>query len=262
MTVRAEDSAAQKQALEVLRRIQTPRSSTPAPRAPDAPATKPVEMKKVAPMAVSAPVANPVYAPASDSVAQQQALEVLRARQSGKAAPAVVSTPKPTAKPPAKPADMRPPAVVAVTAPMASPAYASPSDSAAQKQALEVLRARQSGKAAPAMVSTPKPRAQPPAKPADVRRPAAVAVSAPVAKPASIAPSPSAAQLQAMEVLRSKQSGTAKSPTQVSKIAATPIPAMAPTTKEGKLAELTRRYLNDEVTPREYHTQRAKILAD
>lgn len=197
-------------------------------------------MKKVAPMAVSAPVANPAYAPASDSAAQQQALEVLRARQSGKAAPAVVSTPRPTAKP----ADMRPPAAVAVSTPMTSPAYTSPSDSAAQKQALEVLRARQSDKATPAMGSTPNAMAQPPAK------------------PAYIAPSPSAAQLQAMEVLRSKQSGTAKSPTQISKIAATPIPAMAPTTKEGKLAELTRRYLNDEITPREYHTQRAKILAD
>ena len=195
-------------------------------------------------MAVSAPVANPAYAPASDSAAQQQALEVLRARQSGKAAPAVVSTPKPTAQPSVKPADMRPPAAVAVSALVANPAYISPSDSAAQKQALEVLRARQSGNAAPAMGSTPNAMAQPPAK------------------PAYIAPSPSAAQLQAMEVLRSKQSGTAKSPTQISKIAATPIPAMAPTTKEGKLAELTRRYLNDEITPREYHTQRAKILAD
>ena len=191
MTVRAEDSDAQKQAIEALRRVQSPRSTAPAAKAP---AVKPVDMNR------TAPVANPAYVPPSDTAAQQQALEVLRSKQGAKPAPAMVSTPKPPApKPAAKPVEVRPPAV-AVSAPVANPAYVPPSDTAAQQKALEVLRSK------------------------------------PVAKPAA--------------------------PTLVSKATPAPIPAMAPTTKEGKLAELTRRYLNDEVTPREYHTQRAKILAD
>ena len=190
MTVRAEDSDAQKQAIEALRRVQSPRSTAPAAKAP---AVKPVDMNR------TAPVANPAYVPPSDTAAQQQALEVLRSKQGAKPAPAVVSAPKPVAKPAAKPVEVRTPAV-AVSAPVANPAYVPPSDTAAQQKALEVLRSK------------------------------------PVAKPAA--------------------------PTLVSKATPAPIPAIAPTTKEGKLAELTRRYLNDEVTPREYHTQRAKILAD
>ena len=252
MTVRAEDSDAQKQAIEALRRVQSPRSTAPAAKAP---AVKPVDMNR------TAPVANPAYVPPSDTAAQQQALEVLRSKQGAKPAPAMVSTPKPPApKPAAKPVEVRTPAV-AVSAPVANPAYIPPSDTDAQKQALEVLRSKQGAKPAPAVVSAPKPVAKPAAKPVEVRTPA-VAVSAPVANPAYVPPSDTAAQQKALEVLRSKPVAKPAAPTLVSKATPAPIPAMAPTTKEGKLAELTRRYLNDEVTPREYHTQRAKILAD
>ncbi len=226
MTVRAEDSDAQKQAIEVLRRVQDSRSGKPAPKATaapskaaaapakpapmvakPAPAPKPVEVKKPAAVAVSAPVANPAYVPSGDSPAQKQALEALRAQQAAKPVPIVVSAPKPMAQPKPKPAP----------APAAKPV--------------------EMKKAAPVVVSAPKPPAPKPAVAASTPKPAAtVAAPKSVAKPAA--------------------------PTQVSKAAPAPIPAMAPTTKEGKLAELTRRYLNDEVTPREYHTQRAKILAD
>ena len=47
--------------------------------------------------------------------------------------------------------------------------------------------------------------------------------------------------------------------------AAAPAGAPAPTeaaTKEGKLADLLRRYQADEITPLEYHTERAKIVAE
>ena len=33
-------------------------------------------------------------------------------------------------------------------------------------------------------------------------------------------------------------------------------------TKEQKLADLLRKYRNDEITPQQYHTERAKILAE
>lgn len=166
-----------------------------------------------------------------------------------------------------------------VSAPVANPAYVPPYDSAAQKQALEVLRAKQAFKPAPVVVSTPKPMAQPASAPAaksvEMKKAAPMVVSAPVANPAYVPPSDTAAQQQALGVLRTKQASkpspamvsapkplAPKPAATVAKAAPAPIPAMAPTTKEGKLAELTRRYLNDEVTPREYHTQRAKILAD
>ena len=36
----------------------------------------------------------------------------------------------------------------------------------------------------------------------------------------------------------------------------------APSTKEQKLADLLRRYQADEITPYEYHMERAKIIAE
>jgi hypothetical protein len=38
--------------------------------------------------------------------------------------------------------------------------------------------------------------------------------------------------------------------------------AKVATTKDEKLAELLRKYKADELSPREYHEQRAKILAE
>ena len=132
----------------------------------------------------------------------------------------------------------------------ASPMTVRAEDSDAQKQAIEALRRVQSPR------STAPAAKAPAVKPVDMNR------TAPVANPAYVPPSDTAAQQKALEVLRSKPVAKPAAPTLVSKATPAPIPAMAPTTKEGKLAELTRRYLNDEVTPREYHTQRAKILAD
>jgi hypothetical protein len=48
---------------------------------------------------------------------------------------------------------------------------------------------------------------------------------------------------------------------------ATPVPVMpvtlpADATKEQRLAELLRRYRGDEITPEDYHKQRAAILAE
>ena len=48
-------------------------------------------------------------------------------------------------------------------------------------------------------------------------------------------------------------------------VAAAPAPAPAPAgppTKEQRLAELLVKYQTDQVTPEEYHTQRAAILAE
>ena len=38
--------------------------------------------------------------------------------------------------------------------------------------------------------------------------------------------------------------------------------AKAPLTKEQKLKDLDRRYINGEITPQQYHPERARILAE
>jgi hypothetical protein len=43
---------------------------------------------------------------------------------------------------------------------------------------------------------------------------------------------------------------------------AAPAPAPAAVTKQQKLAELLRRYQADEISPMDYHKQRAAILAE
>ena len=41
-----------------------------------------------------------------------------------------------------------------------------------------------------------------------------------------------------------------------------PPPAAVPASKEAKLADLLRKYKADDITPEEYHKDRAKILAE
>lgn len=67
----------------------------------------------------------------------------------------------------------------------------------------------------------------------------------------------------AVQKIEEKKSAVAAKSETKAKAAKTPAP-IAPnlTTKEGRLAELLRKYKADEITPRDYHIERAKIVAE
>lgn len=187
---------------------------------------------------------------AQNNEAQNKALEALRKVQSGQTAPPVTSP---------------------------APAPARPADSAAQEKALRALRDQQSGRPAPGVAAHAKPVAATPTS-APVAQPAPVAASVgqakalealrqqQAAKPVAVQNSP--AQAKAIEALNNKWSAstevaTSKDGKPVAPVAKVePVVAKVPVTKAERLADLTRRYKADEVTPHDYHTQRAKILSE
>lgn len=147
--------------------------------------------------------------------------------------PVVVEELKPIARPPTVVVPVVEPAPV-VVAPVAAPKVVQPDskfsevpdESADAKNArlLQSLRAQ---------VAAEKANAPAPV----VTAPVAPAKSAPVFSPAPVVAAPSTANLE------------------------TPVSPLSGS-KQDRLAELLRRYKADEVTPQEYHTQRAKIIAE
>jgi hypothetical protein len=175
---------------------------------------------------------------AQDNEAQRKALEALRQAQSG--TPAVSR-----------------PAVVPET------------DTPAQRQALEAIRAQQAGKAnvtpsSPSAAVSAENPAQRAALEA-IRQKQASPVSTPVAVSDTEAQRKARAALnERWKVEDASKPAVAGSPSKAPAAAAVAqvAPPKVPTTKEEKLADLTRRYKSDEIAPREYHQMRAKILAE
>jgi hypothetical protein len=147
--------------------------------------------------------------------------------------PVVVEELKPIARPPTVVVPVAEP-VPMVVAPVAAPKVGQPDskfsevpvESADAKNArlLESLRAQVAAERA----NAPAPVAAAPVAPTK---------SAPVFSPAPVVTAPITANL---ETPASPLSGS----------------------KQDRLAELLRRYKSDEITPQEYHTQRAKIIAE
>ncbi len=72
-----------------------------------------------------------------------------------------------------------------------------------------------------------------------------------------------ARRLEKLQKDMEKQKAAASAPVAQPTAAATPTPQVqAPSTKEQKLADLLRKYKNDEITPQQYHTERARIIAE
>ena len=187
-------------------------------------------LRKVQSGQASTPAPTPSAVRASDNSAQQKALQALREQQAGGRAPAQA----------------------AVTAPTATP-----SNNPAQQKALEALRG--------GPVATPTPPSSPvvvTATPAQLKAMEALHKHQ-TANPVAIPAEPSPKQIQAQQALSDKWNAAAGvTSTAAPVIAAEPEKPKGPMTKMERLAELTRRYKADELTPQEYHTQRAKIVAE
>ena len=87
-----------------------------------------------------------------------------------------------------------------------------------------------------------------PSKPAKVEKPKPAPVVA--SKPEKPAPAP-----------KPEKPKEVKQPAARFEPLAAP-PSSLPATKEGRLAELLRKYKADELTPEQYHIEKAKILAE
>jgi hypothetical protein len=215
---------------------------------------------------------------AQETEAQKRAREALRQKmlelegQPQPAAPPPPAAPKP-------PETAPPPAIAPATPPPAAPDF-TPAPSVnrdAQTRALEALRQKmnegQPGQpAAPATVATP-------ATPPQVITPVTPPPTAPVAAP--VAPSAdSSAQARAQQALELKMReldagqpvAPPVAPPVTSPAAPTfpevafkpiePLPSPVSGPKAQRLSELLRKYRADQITPEDYHKQRAAILAE
>ena len=184
-----------------------------------------------------------------DTESQIKAREALRKAMNQP--PASPSAPAPARPAPALVAPAAPAAApVAVPAPAAAPdaAYSGTvvmpprADPAVIEKAREALRQK--------MQETPAVEA--PAKPAKPAKPA------PAPKPEKPAKLARPEKPEKSEVKAEPKPGKARPALQ-------PLqgpPSSLPAGKEARLAELLKRYKADQITPQEYHTERAKILAE
>jgi hypothetical protein len=181
---------------------------------------------------VAAPAPSAIRS--ADTSKQEKALEALRGQQPAKPMPMPAMKPMPV-----------------VAAPVAAPNAMPVSGGSAQERALQALRSGQpTGAYTPASVSnTP---AQNHAIEALRRQQETKMMAAPSKVPAKSTPE----QKRAVNALKDRQEARAEA-------AAAPVAVsrtLSP--KEEKLADLTRRYKADQISPREYHAQRAKIIAE
>jgi hypothetical protein len=228
--LRAAESEAQRKAREALRQKMQegqPQPAAPAPVSPPPQAVTPAPPPKAEPVAPAPQTTPTVVTRVPDSEAQARARQALREKMNeGQSAqpvpPPVVATP--AAPPPTAP-PTSPPTTSPPTAPPTAPAVAwSPSapDNPAQAKAREALEQKM--------------------RELDSQQPVAAPV-APVARPVATPGEP------------------AYPPTVVFKPIEPP-PSAFPTSKAGRLADLLSRYRADQITPEEYHTQRAAIVGE
>ncbi len=136
-------------------------------------------------------------------------------------------------------------------------------DNPAQAAARAALM-KQMGQAQAPEPQTPPAASTTPATPA-----APAAVSTEAAQPAGTPPADpnAAAQEKARAALLAKMAEPPPKPATIVPTVAGPVPIIAPAipismTKEQRLQELLAKYKADQVTPEQYHTQRAAILAE
>ncbi len=232
------DSPSQAQAREALRKkiaelnAQAPATETPALKAPSA-------EKKAAPAPTFQPVAQP---------------------------PPATITPAPA---PATPAPAAPAPAAAVTAPPSTTPIirSSPEETARQREALrqklaELSAQEKAGQPAPAPATTAPVVKSPKGKSTDVIKAEQTAAAA-EAKAREADQKAAAAEAEARNAKRGKAKPGAV--TKVTPAVFAPLeapPSAVPASKEAKLVELLRKYKADDITPEEYHKERAKILAE
>jgi hypothetical protein len=250
------DSDLQAKAREALREKMSelgnsPATTQPAPAAPVAPAATP---------APSAPVANtPPPVPAAPPVTPSP-----EPAQTASAAPkkAMVITRNPDAQAKAEEALRRKMAELEQgSQASAPPAKVEPIVATAPTPAVP--------QPTPAPVAQPMPvAAQPPANPEPA--PAMSAPAAPAPESAPMASTPAASEAAPTPAAPAATAEVPAKPVEVKAVTSTPAPAPeaspAPSasaiSKEQRLADLLEQYKADKITPYQYHTERAKILAE
>lgn len=189
------------------------------------------------------PRPQPAAVPASGEVSLEQILRQKQAELDAAETPALRAQPAP-----------RP----AMTAP-ASPVIAQPAvDAAAEQKLVEALRMKQ------AELNAQQRLAAPPSKEMDESEKRVQKMEAEIRAKEEAIRKRAAAQSKSVESdATAKRIEAVNAAAQASRDrAATPAPVLDPTSKAGRLAELLRRYKADEITPQEYHMERAKVVAE
>jgi hypothetical protein len=291
LCVRGEDTDSQKKAREALeqklKELQSQPASTPAPPPPPAPAPAP-KPAKAAPPPAPTPAAQPAPTtpppapaqpafsalPAADPAEIAKAREAVRQKvQQLEAAPApaaapAVAAPTPTPAPVAPPPPLQvqsptppalPPPVVATT-PSADPAEIAKAREAVREkiQQLDAAGVPVSPDTGPTAGFSALPAATPPTPPA------VPPAAAPSADPAEIAKAREAMRTTLQELPPDVEAppvepGSKKVVLNFPPLPAPPLPIS--TEKQQKLNALLQRYKVDLISPEQYQTERAKILA-
>ena len=131
-------------------------------------------------------------------------------------------------------------------------------DNPAQAAAREALMKHMSESQASETLQTPPPAATVPAAPAAPVEAAPAAPTVEAAAPAATAP---------IVIVSETNAPAASAPAAVSSTIPAPVPIVAPAlpismTKEARLQALLAKYKADQITPEQYHTQRAAIIAE
>lgn len=209
-----------------------------------------------------AAIAAPVYLSAEDTDAQALARAALEQKMKELKDGAPATTPQPAAPPAAPqtppPVQSQPPANPApqqlVTAPPASADLIEQARAAMRAKMAELQSAKNAG--APAQPLPPAQAATPVAAPP----PAAAEVKP--AKPEKKPAEKKVAKEKAEKKPESKKPAVENPPAQPAFTQMEPPASALPANKEQRLQALLEQYKADKITAEEYHTQRARILAE
>ena len=215
-----------------------PSATTPSPKTPTPPATAPASI-------TPAPADSEAIAKARQ--AMREKMSELQAQPGGRPTPPAQWTPPPMTKPSpsvAQPTPAPPPAVA-----QPSPAVAPPVDQESIAKARDTLHKQMKELETQPPAATPAPASSPKVAKGQSGQKPVEAKSQETAGKSEVQPN-------ADKLAKKPAKGALSFP-----------PIQAPPTaisadKETRLAELLRKYKADEITPEEYHQQRAKILSE
>jgi len=261
--------------------------AAPQPKKTPAPASAPVSV--AAPVAPPPPAPEVSAPPPVDSESIEKAREALRQKMDELQTPPAVVAPTPPGGRPTPPAQWAPPPVAQPARPVTEPApvpapkpvpapavQATPApvltapppvDPEAIAKAREALRQKMAE-----MDAQSPPATAVPAQPAPAFQPVPAVVPPAPADPEAIAKAREAMEKKMKELIAQESAEPPAVPPTVPKPAkvkgapafpplAGPPPAVS-ADKEQRLQELLRKYRADQITPEQYHEQRAKILAE
>jgi len=231
---------------------------TPAPAKPPKQVAKPAPGPTVTPaettpeVVTTPPVDSEAVARAREAVRKKmQELQVQPVPETRTPAPPVVVKPPHTSQPPPQTTSTPTPSAVVRTAPPPAPAPPTVTPTSPSPQV-----------APPPVTPAPQPVVHQP----EVPPPAPAPTPAPAAAPSSTSTDRQTAEQAAQNQAKTKPA-TTKAPPKTTTAPAHPFrpiegpPLNISAEKQQRLAELLRRYQADEVTPAQYHQERAKILA-